>query len=69
MQQLVVVVHAGTELAAQPAVEKHLLQPSVEVIAPALVEHVEERQQQLFAQGDCRVQRHGLVKLLVEGAL
>ena len=62
-------VDAGTKLAAKPAVEKRLFQLRIEVIAPPQVEEVEQWQQQLFAQGNGRVQGHGLVKLLVKGAL
>ncbi len=69
LQQLVVVVDPGAQLAAQPAVEKHLLQPCIEIVAPAQVEEIEQWQQQLFAQRDGRIQGHGLVELLVEGAL
>ena len=49
--------------------EKHLFQLRIEVTTPAQVEEVEQRQQQLFAQGNGRVQGHGLVELLVKGAL
>ncbi|MOA47701.1 hypothetical protein D3C78_1703590 [compost metagenome] len=46
--------------------EKHLFKPCIEIVAPAQVEAVEQGQQQLLAQGDGGVQRHGLVELLVE---
>ncbi|MNI55574.1 hypothetical protein D3C73_1105340 [compost metagenome] len=49
--------------------EEHLFEPGIEVIAPTLPQAIEQWQQQFLAQGDGRIQRHGLIELLVEAAL
>jgi len=68
VQLAIVVIDPCAELAAQPGQEEPPFHLRAELALPALLQFAEQRQQQLFAQGARRVERHGLVEGIVDPA-